>query len=93
MLKQCTCAQCGKTFERQDHHIVGRTFCSKNCYREFIIAHREDIYGAKHPMRKRKQIIKKPPKEYRKCYMKEARAMLQGKNWKGKNKCVKLPEE
>lgn len=25
------------------------------------------------------------------CYLKEARAMLQGKHWQGKNRCVKLP--
>jgi hypothetical protein len=25
------------------------------------------------------------------CYLKEARAMLEGKHWQGKNKCVKLP--
>jgi len=49
-----------------------------------------DVYGAKYKWGKR---IHDPPIEYRKCYMKEARAMLQGKNWKGKNKCVELPEE
>lgn len=25
------------------------------------------------------------------CYIKEARAMLAGKHWEGKNRCVKLP--
>jgi hypothetical protein len=24
------------------------------------------------------------------CYMKEARAILEGKHWQGKNRCVKL---
>lgn len=27
---------------------------------------------------------------HRECYLKEAQAMIEGKNWKGKNRCVKL---
>jgi len=27
------------------------------------------------------------------CYLNEARAMIEGKNWKGKNRCVKLPRD
>lgn len=27
---------------------------------------------------------------YRECYLKEAKAMLEGKHWEGKNKCIKL---
>ena len=33
------------------------------------------------------------PKDLRSCYLKEARAMLEGKDTYGKNKCVELPEE
>jgi hypothetical protein len=29
--------------------------------------------------------------QHKKCYRKEARAMLEGKHWQGKNRCVKLP--
>jgi hypothetical protein len=28
--------------------------------------------------------------EHKKCYLKEARAILEGKHWEGKNRCVKL---
>jgi hypothetical protein len=28
--------------------------------------------------------------EHASCYLKEAKAMLQGKNWAGHNKCIKL---
>lgn len=28
---------------------------------------------------------------YRDCYLREAKAMIQGKHWEGKNRCVKLP--
>lgn len=29
--------------------------------------------------------------EHKDCYLKEARAMIEGKHWEGKNRCVKLP--
>ena len=90
MLKQYTCEQCGKTFKKSRHKTRKRTFCSSECYHEYRRIHAMDVYGAKYKWGKQ---IHDPPIEYRKCYMKEARAMLQGKNWKGKNKCVELPEE
>lgn len=64
-------------------------------------------YGKQHsPKRsyKRKAVNRRPTptpapipengsfyKEHSKCYLKEARAMIRGKHWEGKNRCVKLP--
>jgi len=36
------------------------------------------------------QYMKRIPEDKQQCYLKEAHAILQGKNWKGKNKCTKL---
>ena len=33
----------------------------------------------------------RPKAEFESCYHKEARAILEGKHWQGKNRCVKLP--
>lgn len=35
-------------------------------------------------------ILKNIPSDKVNCYLSEARAILEGKNWQGKNKCVKL---
>lgn len=37
-----------------------------------------------------RQAQRKRPEGVSECYLKEARAMLQGKHWQGKNKCTKL---
>lgn len=34
--------------------------------------------------------IEDVPIPHAECYLKEARAMLKGKNWQGKNRCIKL---
>ncbi len=41
----------------------------------------------------RKGLVSKPGsflEEHEECYLKEAKAMLENKNWQGKNRCVKL---
>lgn len=70
------CDNCGKEFERTLARIREHNFCSYLCYVEYRQAHRE--YHAR------------PGKIVHSCYLKEARAILEGKHWQGKNRCVKL---
>lgn len=35
---QCTCARCGKTFERWPHEARGRVWCSQSCHMESMNA-------------------------------------------------------
>ena len=40
----CTCARCGKTFERYPHEIGGRVWCSQSC-------HMKDLNAERNPTR------------------------------------------
>lgn len=100
VIKTYLCNECGKKFQRDasqvhDHHV----FCSASCSRAFhaigsnvarawkIFSRIESDYW-NIPSEKEKFYAISPKK--RSCYVKEARAMLEGKNWRGKNRCVKL---
>ena len=76
------CSQCGTEFVRQSARVLGRKhlFCSRECFgkskRKFPGCRVYDYD------------ILIPNFD---CYRKEARAILEGKHWEGKNRCVKLP--
>ena len=73
------CKNCGKEFE-VPFHQKNRKFCSRDCYCFFE-------FGTIIEKGKRRLL---PNRIVSTCYMKEARAILEGKNWRGKNKCTKL---
>ena len=88
------CDYCGKEIKRQKT-LINRAkhhFCDKFCYAKYIENHPSK--RVKHPGKRQLNLYKKPdrirPKEVNACYLKEARAILHGKHWEGKNKCVKL---
>lgn len=66
----CTCARCGKTFERWPHEARGRVWCSQSCHMKDLNAelnpHRD--YEATREKRRARQVGKGEGKTYRKLY-------------------------
>jgi len=77
------CKACGTGFDAcPSQH---RVYCSRQCF--------QIVRGAI-PERMAINLIRNGAKRYLDhpaCYLQEAKAMLEGKHWQGKNKCVKLP--
>lgn len=88
-----TCATCGEEFGRYASEVHSKNvYCSKECFRELL----KEKRGPRKNWDYRSERMKNfgsIPKDLRSCYLKEARAMLEGKDTYGKNKCVELPEE
>ena len=77
-----TCKQCGKEFQRHPSNVhFKNVYCSRECFAG------SQLRGGC------SSSLYKLPIEKRRCYMKEARAIISGKNTYGKNKCVDLPDE
>jgi hypothetical protein len=60
-----------------------------NAQRKWRAAHPEARTGGGTPEQKRAR--REQIKAINPCYLKEARAILQGKDVRGRNKCIKLP--
>ena len=71
------CDYCNKQFKRKTKLIGKLNFC----FREHWIKYRQHAKEYYSAYRGNK---------VKSCYMKEARAILTGKHWEGKNKCTKL---
>lgn len=89
------CDECGRGITRNKKRALltnKHNFCSDKCRDSYNELHGGQIKhdGKRQLHLSSKKNSNKRPTEISVCYLKEARAMLHGKHWKGKNRCVKL---
>lgn len=69
---KCTCARCGKTFERWPHEAKGRVWCSQSCHMKELNAERNptrwQTENRDHEKHRAQRLGKGEGKTYRKRY-------------------------
>lgn len=83
MSRDQVCVENQRARAYQEHHEE-----IKQRNRDYYRLHREEVLQRLKERYKSRKILEPT----RQCYLKESRAMLKGKNTKGKNRCIDLPE-
>lgn len=88
------CSHCGQkisiTASRwKDHEDF---YCSRECFKSDRLIEKHKARGTWKVKEKEETdlVVLDPYRKINPCYYKEARAMLNGLNWRGKNRCTKL---
>lgn len=87
------CDECGRGITRNKKRALltnKHNFCSDKCKNSYYYHDNQRVKRARKRQIQLDKTERKRPTEISVCYLKEARAMLHGKHWKGKNRCVKL---